>query len=80
MKIKDWFKRAKPVGPGLYSGTVEVDGQAHRAHLRVNPSHDAVLTLDASRILHLNPTAAEMVKHLLDGLSEEETLTAMMKR
>jgi radical SAM protein with 4Fe4S-binding SPASM domain len=80
MTLKEWFKRAKPVAPGLYSGTVEVDGQAHRAHLRVNPSHDAVLTLDASRILHLNPTAAEMVKHLLDGLSEEETLAAMMKR
>ena len=80
MKIKDWFKRAIPIEPGLYSGTVEVDGGVHRVHLRVNPSHDAVLTIDASRILHVNATAAEMVKHLLDGLSEEQVLGAMLKR
>ena len=80
MNIKDWFKREKPIASGLYSGTVEVDGQTHRVHLRVNPSHDAVVTLDASRILHLNASAAEMVKHLLDGLSEEEAVATMVKR
>ena len=80
MKIKDWFKRAKPVDQGLYSGTVEVDGATHRVHLRVNPDHGAVVTLDASRILHLNATAAEMVKHLLDGLGEEGAMEAMLRR
>ena len=80
MNIAEWFRREKPIGAGLYSGTVEVEGAVHRVHLRVNPSHDAVLTIDASRILHVSATAAEMVKHLLDGLSEEETLGAMLKR
>jgi len=80
MKIRDWFKREKPISAGLYSGTVEVEGRTHRVHLRVNPGADAVLTLDASRILHLNASAAEMVKNLLDGMGEEETVAAMVKR
>lgn len=80
MGLKDWFKKHQPVKAGLYSGTVEVEGGTHRVHLRVNPSGDGVLTLDASRILHVNATAAEMVKHLLDGLSEEQALSAMARR
>ena len=80
MKIGDFFKRAKPVGPGLYPGTMEVDGVTHRIHLRVEPSGEGVLTIDASRILHLNPTGAEMVKHMVDGRSEEETLELMAGR
>lgn len=80
MNIKDWFKKEKPINSGLYSGTVEVEGRTHRVHLRVNPGGGAVLTLDASRILHLNASAAEMVKHLLDGLGEEEAVAAMAKR
>ena len=80
MALKDWFKKHQRIRAGLYSGTVEVEGTQHRVHLRVNPSGDGVLTLDASRILHVNATGAEMVKHLTDGLSEDATLTAMAKR
>jgi radical SAM protein with 4Fe4S-binding SPASM domain len=80
MGVMDWFRKQKPVGAGLYSGTLEVEGGVHKVHLRVNLSGSGVLTLDASRILHLNPTAAEMVKDLLDGRTEEETLALMAKR
>lgn len=82
MSIKSWLFPPKPerVAPGLYPGRIEVDGQNHRLHLRVEASGEAVLTLDASRVLHLNPTAAEVVKNLLDGYSAEETVARMSKR
>lgn len=80
MNIKEWFGKHERVKPGLYSGTVTVDGRAHRVHLRVNPSGDGVVTLDAARILHVNATAAEMIKHLLEGFSEESTVEAMARR
>jgi len=28
MKIRDWFKREKPISAGLYSGTVVVEGRS----------------------------------------------------
>lgn len=79
MRITDWFRKESPIPPGLYSGTLEMDG-THRIHLRVEPSGAGVLTLDASRILHLSPSAAEIVKHLIDGLSEADTVAAMARR
>ena len=82
MTLKSWLFPTKPerVAPGLHFGRLDVEGQSHRLHLRVEPSGDGVLTLDASRILHLNATATDVVKHLLDGLSEQETVALMAKR
>jgi radical SAM protein with 4Fe4S-binding SPASM domain len=80
MGLREWFRKERPLAPGLYTGTLRAGGADHRAHLRIEPSGRAVLTVDASRIFHLNATAAEMVKLLLDGLSEEETAKAMARR
>ncbi len=80
MGLRDLFRRTERVKAGLYPGTLVVEGTTHRIHLRVEPSGAGILTLDASRILHLNPTAAEMVKHLVDGLSEAETVDLMARR
>ncbi len=80
MRFLDWLKNERPISPGLYVGRIQSETASHRAHLRLEPSGRAVLTVDASRILHLNGTAAEIVKHLLDGLSEEETVKVMGRR
>jgi radical SAM protein with 4Fe4S-binding SPASM domain len=82
MGLKSWLFPAKPerVAPGLYPGRLDVDGQSHRLHLRVEPTGEGVLTLDASRVLHLNATAAEVVKFLLDGYCADETTALMAKR
>jgi radical SAM protein with 4Fe4S-binding SPASM domain len=80
MKFGKWFEKAKPLSPGLYIGAIQAEGESHRVHLRVNPDGGGVVTLDASRILHLNPTAAEIVKLLLEGRSEEEAASVMAGR
>ncbi len=80
MRLKEWFRKVEPVPRGLHAGTLEFEGASHRLHLRVEPSGEGILTLDASRILHLNPTAAEVVYHLLYGLDEAGTVAAMGRR
>ena len=80
MGLKDWFKKHEAIEKGLHAGTIEVNGQSHRLHLRVEASGDGILTLDASRILHLSPTAAEIVFHLLHGLNDADIVATMAKR
>jgi radical SAM protein with 4Fe4S-binding SPASM domain len=80
MKILDYFKKQKPVPAGLYSGRITVEGTTFRAHLRIEKDGEGILTLNASRILHLNPTAAEIVYHFIKELTEAETITVMKSR
>lgn len=76
----NWFRKVLPIDPGLYPGVLDLDGERHRLHLRIEASGGGLLTIDASRILHLNPTAAEIVFHLIDGLTAEETVKQMKRR
>lgn len=80
MGIREWFRNEKPLGRGLYTGRLEVEGVSHRLHLRVEKDGEGILTLDASRILHLSPTAAEVVNLLLQGNDEAQTLEVMRRR
>ncbi len=80
MKLFDFFKKFKPIPKGLYSGRFEVEGSAFRAHLRIEEDGRGILSLNASRVLNLNPTAAEIVYHFIKGFKEEETITLMKKR
>jgi len=80
MGIRKWFMTVRPIEPGLYPGLLELDGETHRLHLRIETSGGGLLTIDAGRILHLNPTAAEIVFHLIDGLTAKETVEQMRRR
>lgn len=80
MSILDFFKKHRPVQKGLYSGRFEIEGSIFRAHLRIEEDGRGILSLNASRILHLNPTAAEIAYNFIKGLNEEETVTLMKKR
>jgi len=80
MNILDYFKKHKPVPQGLYSGRISAGDATFRAHLRVEKGGGGILSLNASRILHLNPTATEIAYHFIKGLKEEEAITLMRKR
>ena len=80
MNIFDILKGHTPVKKGLYSGRFEVDGATFRAHLRVEEDGEGILSLNASRILHLNRTATEIAYHFINGLNEDETINLMKKR
>lgn len=78
--ILDFFKKVKKIEKGLYSGRFEVEGNLFRAHLRVEGDGSGILTLNASRVLKLNQTAAEIAYYFIKGFKEEETISLMKRR
>ncbi len=49
------------VSPGLYHFDYHQGESKSRVHLRVDGNGDGILLVNASRVLHLNPSAAQMV-------------------
>ena len=45
---------------GLYAFARAVNGEKSRIHLRIDADHSGILLVNASRVLHLNPSAATM--------------------
>lgn len=52
----------------------------HRIHLRAGESGKGILTVDASRVIHLNPVAVDMSLMILSGYAEKEMIRALKKR
>ena len=51
-----------------------------RLHLRLEKDGSGVLVINASRVLFLNPTAAEIVDGFIKGESQEETVKRLLRR
>lgn len=75
-----WFSRQKPLKPGLYQYRGEEQGRTFRLHLRIEPDARGVLAINASKILHLNQTAAEMARHIVEGDDTDRAVDEMLKR
>ena len=67
-------------GTRLYHYLREDQDEKSRIHLRVDPDGNGTLIVNASRIMHLNPTAAWMAWMILEGRSEAETINVMSKK
>lgn len=61
-----WLRSAR-VGEGLYHFHRKEDQNKTRLHLRVDPDGTGTLVINASSILHLNPTACLIAYHHLNG-------------
>ena len=73
-----------PVQP-LSAGTVQKqvapeDAPPYRLHLRMHSDGTGILIVNASTVLHLNPTATEYAFHFIQGSSEEETAKVISER
>lgn len=56
------------------------DGERVRIHLRIDPDDHGILLVNASRVLHLNPTAAFMAYHVLEQTAESTALREITRR
>jgi radical SAM protein with 4Fe4S-binding SPASM domain len=56
------------------------DGGNMRIHLRIEPGGAGVLFIDVTDVIHLNPTAAEMAKMALDGISIKAAKVILRKK
>ncbi len=68
-----------PAGIYHYQSPPDSDKQ-YKMHLRIEPSGDGILIINASTILHLNSTAAEYAYHIIKQTSYEDTIKSIMKR
>jgi radical SAM protein with 4Fe4S-binding SPASM domain len=79
-RLEDMFIRSEPIKPGLYHYQVGDQYEGKRFHLRVEPDGTGILSIDAQRILHLNPTATEYAKLSLESADEEAALRRLTSR
>ncbi|MCD6286784.1 MAG: radical SAM protein [Anaerolineae bacterium] len=56
---------------GLLTYPIQLDGGQRRIHLRIHKDGSGVLFIDVTEVIHLNPTAVQMVKLALDGIPKE---------
>jgi radical SAM protein with 4Fe4S-binding SPASM domain len=79
-----WRRWGRPAAAlpeaGLYHYRRENAGELARVHLRVDPDGSGLLLVNASRVLRLNPTAAQMAYLALEAVPEPQALRALTAR
>ena len=79
--IQRIFPPAQPLAPGIYHYQAPADAPSPlRLHLRIDPDGEGVLIVNASTVLRLNQTAAELAYHLVKETPEAEIGTQMAAR
>jgi len=81
--IKNIFQPSSTVnGPssGLYHYTRETADEKSRIHLRLDPDGTGTLIINASSVMHLNPTAAFMAWMILEDKQEREIISSLKKQ
>src|SRR6266498_1000075 len=66
--------------PGLHHYVRENEGEKSRIHLRIDADGHGTLIVNASSVLHLNPTAAFMAWLVLEGKNEQDSIRALTAR
>ena len=77
-RLADQFKKIQPLPVGLYH--MQAEGQPLRIHLRLRDDGSGLLILNASTVLHLNPTAAEYAYHYIKGAAPEDAAKEIASR
>jgi radical SAM protein with 4Fe4S-binding SPASM domain len=80
-RIKSWFEPYRPLPPGIYHYQTPPDvPHQYRLHLRVEKDGHGVLLINAARVLHLNQTAMEHARLLIEHRTPEEAAREIAKR
>lgn len=76
-----YFPQQSPLPPGVhhYQSPPDVPEQ-FRLHLRIEEDGTGILIINASTVLHLNPTATEYAYHLLKQTKPGEVADSVSKR
>ncbi|MBN1453504.1 MAG: radical SAM protein [Anaerolineales bacterium] len=80
-RLADQFSKVAPLPEGTHHvQAVLEDEKPYRLHLRLRKDGSGTLVVNASTILHLNPTAAEYAFHFIKGTSPEDAAKEISKR
>ena len=78
--IQEHFARVRPLAPGMYASQSGPDETPSRLHLRLERDGSGILVVNASTVLHLNPTAAEYAFYLIKKTAPEEAARQVAAR
>jgi hypothetical protein len=79
--IRERFTPVAPLPAGIHHAQVTPEGRPpYRLHLRLRSDGSGVLIVNASTVLHLNPTAAECAYHLVKGTPAEDAAREVSRR
>jgi hypothetical protein len=71
----------KPLAPGIFHYQAPPEASLpYRLHLRLEPDGSGLLIVNASTILHLNQTAAELAYHLVKQTPEDQLVSEISHR
>jgi organic radical activating enzyme len=74
------FTKVKPLPEGTHHVQAAQDEKPYRLHLRMREDGTALLVINASTVLHLNPTAAEYAYHFIQGTDPEVAAREVSRR
>jgi len=79
VKNRSFTKTNLELLPGLYHFAREDKDGKSRIHLRVDPDGSGILMVNASRVVQLNPTAAQMAALVLNEIPTSKAVTFFTK-
>lgn len=74
MRLPFAKKKTSSPASGTHSYKWESEGSRSRIHLRIEPTGEGLLLVDAARSFHLNPSAAAMAWLYLEGYSVKDAV------
>jgi hypothetical protein len=78
--IQDQFHRVHPLTAETHHFQSAPGQPPCRLHLRLEPDGSGVLIVNATNVLHLNPTAAEFAYHMVKGSPPEKAAREIARR
>jgi|SRR5271157_2646319 len=78
--FRNQLTRVQPLAAETHHFQSGPEGPAYRLHLRLEKDGSGILIINASIVLHLNPTAAEFAYHMIKGTPPEEAAKQIAKR
>ena len=64
---------------GIFHFDFQENGERSRVHLRIDPDNSGLLIVNASKIVHLNPTAVVMAYLILQNTTREKAIQILTK-
>jgi MoaA/NifB/PqqE/SkfB family radical SAM enzyme len=80
-RAKSWFTPVPPLSREVLHYQTPPDAtQQYRLHLRVEKDGRGLLVINAATVLHLNQTATEYARLLIQGVEEDEAVRTIARR
>jgi MoaA/NifB/PqqE/SkfB family radical SAM enzyme len=80
-RLRSWFKPEEPLSRQVLHYQTPPDAEdQYRLHLRVEDDGRGLLVVNAATILHLNQTATEHARFLVQGTNADEAAQAISRR